>query len=145
MHREEIWPAKLKKTKQRELVLGVLKASSMPLSATDIEKNLESRGTPVSLSTVYRVLDSFTAHGVAKKTAAQLDGTALYETTSLHHRHYAVCLLCGVVIPVESCPLESWVHGLDGHFEVIEHDLRIYGYCKCCRTVGRKNQKSSSH
>ena len=127
------WPQDLKKTKQRTLVLEVLNQAEIPLGAPAIAAELERRGTPVWISTVYRVLDTFTTHGVAVKAAELENGMALYEQAGNKHRHYAVCLACGKAVPLAHCPLENRLGVLpDKGFRVVAHKLQIYGYCTGC-------------
>lgn len=131
------WPEALKKTKPRMQVLGVLAQTDAPVTAPQICALLEDAGTPLWLSTVYRVLDDFEKHGRLRKTALPDGGMAAYELNGETHRHYAVCLKCHKMIPLEGCPLEAFRPQL-GDFRVTGHHVQMVGFCAVC---GRDNGK----
>jgi len=127
------WPKDFKRTKQRVLVLDVLKEAQEPVTAADISALLEKRGEGVWLSTIYRVLDAFTEAGIASKIDGLGGNMALYELHTHQHRHYAVCLRCKKIIPMRSCPLEHMAPQLlDEDFRVLGHKLQMYGHCAKC-------------
>jgi Fur family ferric uptake transcriptional regulator len=127
------WPAGLKRTKPRRRVLEVLKSAEQPLSAMDIAIEIEKSGGGASLSTVYRVLESFEAHRIAVKIAVMNSDTALYELDRRQHRHYAVCVDCRRIIPMDDCPVARFAPQLaeDG-FVITGHNLEVFGHCKNC-------------
>lgn len=134
---ESLWPAGIKKTRQREAVLEVLERAEAPLSAMDIFERIEKRETPVWLSTVYRILELFTEKGVATKTTV-LDGNMAYYERDRHaHRHYAVCVDCRKIVAVSNCPMAEFEPEIsDGGFRVMGHRVEMYGYCRDC---GKRN------
>jgi len=73
------WPAGIKRTKQRESVLSVLRAASEPLNALDICAMVEKNGNAAWLSTVYRTLGLFVEKGVAVNTNVLNNELAVYE------------------------------------------------------------------
>jgi Fur family ferric uptake transcriptional regulator len=130
---EQNWPAAVKRTTQRLRVYGVLEESSVPLTAAELAAVLERKGEAVSLSTIYRILDTFTAHNMADKTLVAESGMAVHELRGAGHRHYAVCELCHKVIPMQNCPMESFLPQLaEQDFHVMGHRLQMYGYCGDC-------------
>jgi len=132
---EAKWAPELKKTRQRRLVLETLERAEGPVAATDITARLAQAGTPVWLSTVYRVLDTFVEHGMLQKTTVLESGAAVYELCG-SHRHYAVCVVCRKIIPLHGCPLDSFRPELGERFHITGHRLQIYGVCGGCE----KNQ-----
>ena len=127
------WPQGLKRTKPRQRVLEVLSSAAVPMTALDICEQIGREGESVWLSTVYRILDQFTERGIAVKTAVLDSGMALYELSRSGHRHYAVCMGCNKVIPMENCPMERFYPKLEeSGFQVTGHKLEMYGYCKEC-------------
>lgn len=127
------WPSGIKRTRQRELVYNALSCAKTPLSALDISDRLDRAKTPVWLSTIYRILDMFTAQGIAQKSAVTESGMAVFELSANRHRHYAVCISCQRVIAIENCPFESFSPKLsERDFQVTGHRLQIYGYCTGC-------------
>jgi Fur family ferric uptake transcriptional regulator len=128
-----MWPAGIKKTKQREAVLNVLEQAETPLSALDIYAQLEKAAPPVWLSTVYRILELFTERGIAVKTTV-LDGDmAFYELSRHEHQHYAVCVDCRKIVAINNCPMAEFKPKLsDDEFHVLGHRVEMYGYCRDC-------------
>ena len=130
---KDCWPKGLKRTKQRESVLAILKESTQPMSAQEISARISKEGGGAWLSTVYRVLELFVEKKLAIKTSIMNSETAVYELNREHHRHYAVCIGCHKMIPMENCPMESFIPKIkDKEFQVIGHNLEVYGYCKDC-------------
>lgn len=127
------WPRGVKKTRQRTLVLRVLEQSPTPLSAMEICARAESLGQPLWLSTVYRALETFVDKGAVARTVLQGD-LAVYEPQRRQHCHYAVCLGCRKILRLEHCPLKVDAPLLpESDFQVLGHNLEIYGYCKDCQ------------
>jgi Fur family ferric uptake transcriptional regulator len=130
---DSLWPAGIKRTKQREAVLEVLARAETPLSAMDIFAQTEKGETPLWLSTVYRILELFTEKGVVLKTSV-LDGDmAYYELKRQEHHHYAVCVDCHKIVALNNCPMAEFKPKLaDGGFRVLGHRVEMFGYCKDC-------------
>ena len=125
------WPAGVKKTKQREFVLAVLEKAKLPITAIEIYNRLEKDG--VSLSTVYRILDTFTEKELVAKIAVMDNGMAVYELKRHVHKHYAFCMVCHKMILIDNCPMEVFTPALsESNFHVLGHKLEIYGYCDEC-------------
>lgn len=128
-----VWSKGLKRTKSREDVLAVLEQAQSPLTAAEICTQIEGTGKAVWMSTVYRVLDTFLEREVAVKTAVLDNGMALYELNSHKHKHYAICIGCKRMLPIDSCPIEEIDKKLkNDDFRVVEHRVEMYGYCKDC-------------
>ena len=131
---QNFWPAGLKKTKTREQVLAVLEAQKGPLSAMDICAKIDRGENAVWLSTVYRVLEQFVKSGVATKLTVMNSDTAVYELNRFCHKHYAVCMACHKIIPMDNCPMETFTPRVqDNGFQVVGHNVEVYGYCTKCR------------
>lgn len=127
------WPQGVRRTKQRVQVLEALGRTPTPVTALDLSALLEKEGTPVWLSTIYRILDTFVESGLVLKTPVVESGMAIYELCGGIHRHYAVCVLCHKIIAMENCPMESFLPRLaEQDFHVLGHRLQMYGYCGDC-------------
>lgn len=134
------WPEGVKKTKSRKSVMEVLEQAEMPMTANDIYAAILRTGEQAWLSTVYRVLEVFEAKGTVKKIMAMADGMALYELSCNNHKHYAICIGCRKIIPMENCPVENFLPKLkERGFEVVRHRLELYGYCSACADSQRKS------
>lgn len=128
-----VWPAGIKKTKQRICVFSVLERAASPLSALDIYKQIEKEDSSFWLSTIYRVLELFVNEGIVVKTTVMNNNMALYELNCNKHTHYAICVNCHKVVEMNNCPMEEFVPKLaDNSFRVLGHKVEMYGYCKDC-------------
>ena len=125
------WPEGIKKTKQRKCVLSILENAELPVTALDIYNQLEQCG--VSLSTIYRILETFSEKGLIAKTSVSAGGMALYELKRHEHKHYAFCMECHKIIVIDNCPMDVFTPELrENNFHVLGHKLEIYGYCNEC-------------
>lgn len=128
-----IWPAGMKKTKPREYVMTVLDQAQSPLSAADIYTAIERMGAVVSLSTIYRILELFVQKDIVIKITMADNDMAIYALKRYQHKHYAVCVNCHKVVPMDNCPMDQFIPQLtDDEFYVVGHRVELYGYCKNC-------------
>lgn len=128
------WPKELKKTQPRKFVLSVLEKANRPLSAMEIHKKIENQGERVWLSTIYRILELFEEHDLIVKNPILTDETSVYVLNKDKHEHYAQCLSCNRTFTMENCPLDNFNPRIeDESFEIINHRIEIFGYCKGCK------------
>ncbi|HHX73449.1 MAG TPA: transcriptional repressor, partial [Firmicutes bacterium] len=122
------------KTKQRQAILTVFKNASRPLSAREIYDMVKAQHPSVALTTIYRNLDRLTEQQVICKLRVH-DNEYSYELNTREHRHYIVCLSCHRTVCIEKCPFEGFAAKVaaDTGYEVVSHDIQLYGYCKKCR------------
>ena len=127
---EEILQKKhLKRTKARVMILKVLQ-KSLPMTAGDVYEAVRKRDTKLSLSTVYRNCEALAKKGLLLRSTMLADGLTRYEYTQGDHVHHAVCLLCNKIFPVDVRLAK------ENGFEVTEHRVEIYGFCKECKARG---------
>jgi Fur family transcriptional regulator, ferric uptake regulator len=123
-------------TRDRRIILQVLGEVSIPLTAEDVRERVNAALPGMALSTVYRTLDELVRRGSVQRTLLSNDGRSFFELMGNVHRHYMVCLGCHRMFPLRSCPVgdfaESAAQELD--FEVTNHSLVLYGYCRHCRS-----------
>lgn len=115
----------LKCTKQREAVLDVLINECKPITAEQIQAK-----SGINLATVYRVLEQLTEEGIIIKSKMLDSVSSSFELDRHEHKHYAVCIGCKEVTPIEDCHYHPNI--ADG-FEVTGHKIEVYGYCKKCK------------
>lgn len=134
-HGQQVWPKGIKKTKQRENVLAILKESARPVTAADIYQTILQGGdSSVWMSTVYRTLELFVLKGMVIKTNLTNSETAVYELNRSEHKHYAVCVNCHKIITIRNCPIRHDIPELEeSDFYVTGHHLEIFGLCRECR------------
>ncbi len=130
----------LKSTRHRKAILEVLEKNDTPLTAEDLYLKLKENEISISLSTVYRVLETLVEKGLATRSNLADDNRAVYELSHNEHRHHLLCTKCRKVLPVDGCPLEDYEKLLEQRFgfTVKGHKLEVYGYCQGCREKSRQ-------
>jgi len=123
-------------TRDRRTILEVLGKVSIPLTAENVLSRVNSALPGIALSTVYRTLDELVSRGIVQRTLLSNDGRSFFELTGNTHRHYMVCLGCHRMFPISTCPVEDFANRAaeDLGFEVTDHSLVLYGYCRHCRS-----------
>ena len=133
---EQTLPSGIKWTKQRKDVYHVLIEAREPLSAQEIYNRILKKDacTGYAVSTIYRILSALEEKDLVLKSTLMGEDTALYEWNKGVHQHYAICLNCHKMIPVQTCPMEHLHFPVkEEEFEVTGHRMEIYGYCKDCK------------
>lgn len=123
----------LRKTRQREVILSVLRSTDTHPNADWIYQEVKQVLPHISLGTVYRNLRILVESGEALElsfgsTSSRFDGNPE------NHYHF-VCSGCGNVydldLPVKLY-LDEQVSKESGH-KVLDHRLEFYGICKMCQ------------
>lgn len=125
----------LKITKHRTSVLKIISDSTHPLSAEEIYSKLKENSISINLSSIYKILDSLSNKSVISKCILGDNNKTSYEMSTSEHRHHLICKNCKEVFPINDCPLCVYEQHIrdDMDFDVTEHRLEIYGYCKSCK------------
>jgi len=127
------WPDGLKRSKPRIAVLDALGKETVPVTASALFEKIRSDDASIWLSSVYRALESFVEKGAVIKYMPTDSTMAVYEANRHIHKHYAVCVGCHEMLPVDDCPLREMSDALSPErFHVTGHNLEIYGYCDKC-------------
>lgn len=139
-------PARKRKTRQRDAVLGVLRGEPDFVSAADVFARLQTRGASVGLATVYRNLAALAAEGTLDQLRSP-DGTMLFrECDNTLHHHHLVCRNCGKTQEFQLDGLEETLNKLAhqrGYTE-IEHVVELTGVCADCAVSTPDTPESSS-
>ena len=129
-------------TPQRRLVFRLLREHGGHLSADELYRLARQRQPRISLSTVYRALDTFEELGLVR--ALHLDGE--------HHRyevagdgeehHHMICLGCGRVIEFECSHCAAVHQDLAEHydFQITGSRVQLLGYCPDCRVQRERRE-----
>jgi len=125
----------IKNTRQRNMTLDILKQAEWPITAEQIFLKLKEIDSAISLSTVYRIMEVFTAKGLAIKSNLVEDTKAMFELNRMEHKHHLICVRCRKMHVVEDCPLGNYERALEKKtdFDITGHRLEIYGYCSDCK------------
>jgi Fe2+ or Zn2+ uptake regulation protein len=127
------WPEGMKRTLPRIAVWEELIKYQCPRSAQEISDSLRAEDSGCCLSTVYRILEAFEKHGVVIRSRPADRLTAFFALASKTNSHYAICVGCSAILPVEGCPCEIQLPQVgNGHFHVTGHRFELLGYCDKC-------------
>jgi len=136
---EKLKAKEYKLTSRREYILRVLlENKDKHLSAEEVYNLVKIKAPDVGLATVYRTLELFCEFDIIHSMDFG-DGRKRYEfgdgEAEGHHHHHLICLKCGVILEVEEDLLEDLETRVkrDMDFEVHNHQLKIFGYCKNCK------------
>lgn len=126
----------LKNTKHRNAILEAMDSCEAPQTAEDIFLKLKESNVSISLSTVYRVLETLVSKELVIKSILSNDNKCVYEINRMEHKHHLVCVGCKKMISIEGCPFHEFEKTLQGKngFDITGHKLEIYGYCAECKT-----------
>jgi Fur family transcriptional regulator, peroxide stress response regulator len=126
---------KLKQTRQRELVLSLLKDNYSHPSADWIYEEARKKIPDISKGTVYRNLAVLTEKG--KITELELGGSVTrYEPRQPFHYHFK-CDRCGKVADINLPVARKLNHdaALATGFKITGHQLEFHGLCLGCQQI----------
>ncbi|MDD3214625.1 MAG: Fur family transcriptional regulator [Eubacteriales bacterium] len=131
----------LKNTRQRKSILDIMLAGNQPFTVEEIYLQLKAKAIDISMSTVYRSLETMSQKGVLQRVTLSGDNRMAYVIDRAAHSHYLVCSGCKKILPISQCPLGAYEKALEDEtgFEIQGHRLDIYGLCPDCqKTRSRK-------
>jgi Fur family ferric uptake transcriptional regulator len=126
--------AGLRNTSQRALILDVIHEGQGHLDADEVYRRARKKRPRLSLSTVYRTLQTLKRLGLVEEVHLD-EAHHHYEIKSSTEHHHLVCLGCGKVVEFEcsmSQKMKEEVSREKG-FQVINTEVRMTGYCPSCR------------
>jgi len=119
-------------TKQRQVVLEVLRGTQSHPNADWIYQEVRKRMPNVSLGTIYRTLNVLKDAGLIQElnygsSSRRYDG----KVTSHYH---ITCIKCGRVMDIDLPPFVELEHRAEAvtGFKVTGHRLEFYGICPEC-------------
>lgn len=146
--RDKIKDKKCKMTSQRQVILKAFVESPIRhMSAEEVFELVKKISPDIGLATVYRTLDLFTEMDLLKKLDFD-DGCSRYELNDRenegHFHHHLICLRCGKVWECQDDLLETLESILQKrlHFQTIDHQLKVYGYCEECQKIRAEEAKA---
>ena len=135
--KEKLEKADYKLTGQRKAVLDVMRENrGTHLTAEEVLHAARQKVPHIGIATVYRTLERFAAIEILYKTIFD-ESKYRYELSDLtDHQHlHVLCVGCGKIFEVEEGLLDSLEEKLEKEgFEIVNHQLKIYAYCKECRS-----------
>jgi len=127
-----------KLTKQRKDIFDYLVANKdKHLSAEEIYDAIKKKKPGIGLATVYRTMQLFTDIKVSVRNDFE-QGKSRYELNidgDFHNHHHLVCSICNKIIEVNEDLMDELEKQIEDkyEFEIVNHDLKLFGYCKECR------------
>ena len=128
----------LRITNQRALILEVIRHGEGHPDADEVYRRARERQPHLSLSTVYRTLQTLKKLGLVEEVHFD-EAHHHYEIKPPAEHHHLVCIGCGKVVEFE-CPQSQKMRedvSREKGFEVTDAEVRMRGYCPTCRQ-GRK-------
>ncbi len=124
----------LRITSQRALILEIIRQGQGHLDADEVYRRAREKQPRLSLSTVYRTLQTLKKLGLVEELHFD-EAHHHYEIKPSAEHHHLVCLGCSRVVefqyPLARLVKRNVTEAKD--FEIIDTELRIAGYCSKCR------------
>ncbi len=135
---------KLSLSHPRLLIYQELSSASSLLSPLEIYQNLVKKKKKIGLTSIYRSLELFGSLGIVFKIA---NGPSVrYKLCELeNHHHHIVCKTCGSVVELDFCDISNWSKKVTEStgYQVVDHQLNFFGFCKDCRSLQRPHSAGS--
>jgi Fur family ferric uptake transcriptional regulator len=132
MTQHQYTPAPPRRTRQREIILQVIRQAATPLTVRDISRQAHTILRSLGAATIHRTLKMLLeTHAIAEVSLPS--GEVLYEEAGMSHHHHFLCRVCKRVSHLALCPvgLPSGTILPDGSV-VEDHELTFYGLCREC-------------
>jgi Fur family transcriptional regulator, ferric uptake regulator len=125
---------RLRLSHPRFLIYQELSNAKTPLSLKELYQSLLRKQKKIGLTSIYRSLDLFESQGMVFKI---INGSSVkYKLCELEdHHHHIVCKACGNVVELNFCDISDWSKKVveSTGYQVIDHQLIFFGFCKACR------------
>lgn len=121
-------------TKQKQLLLSILKEADRPLSINEIHAQLVKQLPRIAKSTIYRNIDSLLTQNLIDKYHLN-DNEVFYriKADQHEHKHVVICDDCKKVFDLPSCPIHAIENAMEEEgFIIKDHQIQISGLCKTC-------------
>lgn len=126
----------LKYTKQREIILETILDSNKHLSAEELYNLIQEKypEEKIGIATVYRAVSFLEESKLISSISLDKD-TKKFETNFKEHHDHLICIKCNKIIEFANDTIEREQEKIakNNGFELLEHDMYLYGVCKDCR------------
>jgi Fur family transcriptional regulator, peroxide stress response regulator len=132
-------------TVQRTVIMDELAGRRDHPTADQVYDGVKAQLGAVSRTTVYRVLETFVAHGLVQKISSS-EAKAHFDANATRH-HHLECIQCGAIAdiphhPSFDIPLPSLV---DDHFRVLDYAILFRGVCARCSLETQQQITAAKH
>jgi Fur family ferric uptake transcriptional regulator len=125
----------LKSTSQRDYIASTFFKTNTHISLEELLSKVRKKNPRVGYATVYRTMKLLTECGLAVARHFG-DGQTRYENLPKggHHDHI-ICIKCSSIAEFQNQKIEALQNEMAKKFgfNVINHKLELYGYCKDCK------------
>ena len=121
-------------TSQRALILEIIRRGEGHLDADEVYRQAREKQPRISLSTVYRTLQTLKKLGLVEELHFDEEHHH-YEIKSSIEHHHLTCLGCGQVVEFQY-PLARLIKrnvAETKDFEIVGTELHMSGYCSECQ------------
>ncbi len=127
----------IRMTRQRQLLLDILKESSGHVDAEELYIEASKREPQINRSTVYRNLHLFSKLGIVEERHFD-EAHHHYEFHAAPRHHHLRCLKCGKVVEFESGLTKKVIEETEkkSQFKIVSAEFLMSGYCKDCQASG---------
>ena len=124
-------------TPQRLMILAVMQAAGMHLTADEIFQRLGPMSSALNRSTVYRSLERFRDAGIVSETDVG-GGVRVFELLAVQRHHHLICHRCNAMIELDDDAIEPVRFSIRARygFEPQMDHLAIWGTCVACADSG---------
>jgi len=139
LYEESLKACGLKNTRQRKAIFTIMAQGNRPFTVDEVFLALKAGHIDISMSTVYRALESMCRKGMLRQVTLSGNDRMAYVIDRAAHSHYLVCSNCKKILPIANCPLGSYEKTLadETGFVIQGHRLDIYGLCPDCQKERR--------
>lgn len=126
---------------RRERILKILFDTKEFISAVEIKEMLRVKyEIVISLSMVYKHIAILKSLQLVEHIKEE-NKNEKYKINAFSKKDYIICLKCDKVIEVDSKIFNDMLKNIveKNKFTLLEHNLKMYGYCKECRDVRDKS------
>ncbi len=116
-------------TQQRTVIESILLNTKHPLLPSEILEIARDELPSLGIATVFRALKDLLSEEIVRKVSIGTDAVR-YEGKRDHHHHFK-CVDCDNVFDLHSCP-GNMEKLLPPGFELIDHDITLFGRCASC-------------
>ncbi len=134
-YRDMLHTAGYRATAQRLLLLRLLQDGKGHVGADDLYARAHARDPRLSLSTVYRTLNSLKQAGLVRELHLDQDHHH-YELADKEDHYHLVCQGCGKILEVECFVIDEMLSRIEDRyaFQVTGTQMEFVGFCADCQT-----------
>ena len=122
-------------TKQRELILNILKQSDRHLTADEIFFLAKLKMPSIAMATIYNNLNAMNEAGMIKRL--HIDGVADCFDKIMEPHDHLLCDNCGKITDIHLPSLADNIEATLG-IEIVDYELTVHYVCPECRRAPRR-------